>query len=266
MASRLANSEPTPRRCQSSATTMATSAAFGVVVMADEAADRDQAADWLAGVLGYQRHVIAAVHFCQVSQLCPAEAALGGEEASVHRLVGEVPQPDLQKPLVIRADRPDEDLGSVWKTLEHNPTHWRSELGACVQCVTQAIGRLEHARLGDDRRDQLGRRHVEGEVERRRRRRRPRPGRAPRSGCRRRSACAGRSSTAARPRRTGTPWRAGQHGQRVGADLVGHVAVGGDPVGADDHAVDQPARHQRPGARVGDDPVAGCPAGRAPRR
>ena len=59
---------------------------LGVSEQADEAADRDQAADRLAGVLGHQRHVIAAVHLGQVAQLCPAEAALGGEEAPVHAL------------------------------------------------------------------------------------------------------------------------------------------------------------------------------------
>ena len=83
--------EPTPRRCQSSATTMATSAASGIVVQADEASDRDQAANRLAGILGHQRHVIAAVDFGQVAQLRPAEAALGGEEAPVHTLVRELP-------------------------------------------------------------------------------------------------------------------------------------------------------------------------------
>ena len=64
---------------------------LGVVGPANEAADRDQAANWLARILGYQCHVIAAVHLSEVSQLCPAEAALGGEEAPVHALIGELP-------------------------------------------------------------------------------------------------------------------------------------------------------------------------------
>ena len=44
---------------------------------------------------------------------------------------------------------------------------------------------------------------------------------------------------------------AGQHGEAVGADLVGHAAVGGDPVGAGDHHVHLPGRHQRRRRRVG---------------
>src|SRR5581483_11364699 len=46
-----------------------------------------------------------------------------------------------------------------------------------------------------------------------------------------------------------------QHGERVGADLVGHVAVGGHPVGADDDAVDLTRRHEATGGHVGDDGV-----------
>ena len=45
---------------------------------ANEATDRDQAANRMAGVLGHQSHMIAAVHFSEVAQLSPAEAALGG--------------------------------------------------------------------------------------------------------------------------------------------------------------------------------------------
>ena len=45
---------------------------------------------------------------------------------------------------------------------------------------------------------------------------------------------------------------AGEHGQRVGADLVRDVAVGGDAVGADDHEVDLARGHQRRGGAVGD--------------
>jgi hypothetical protein len=43
-----------------------------------EATDRDQAANRLARILDHQSHVIAAVHFSEVAQLSPAEAALGG--------------------------------------------------------------------------------------------------------------------------------------------------------------------------------------------
>ncbi|HEV2871054.1 MAG TPA: hypothetical protein VG409_06485, partial [Actinomycetota bacterium] len=43
----------------------------------------------------------------------------------------------------------------------------------------------------------------------------------------------------------------GQHGQAVGADLVGGVAVGGHPVAADQHGVDQAAGHGRAGGGVG---------------
>ena len=122
---------------------------FGVVVPADEAADRDQAADWLTGVLGNQRHVIAAVHFCQISQLCPAEAAFGGEEAPVHALGGKLPQPVLQEPLVVRADRPDEDLSSVRKALEHKTEVGARRLRGCVRLVTQ--GRASRARCSTAR-------------------------------------------------------------------------------------------------------------------
>ena len=48
--------------------------------------------------------------------------------------------------------------------------------------------------------------------------------------------------------------RRGQR-QRVGADLVGDVAVGRDPVGADDDRVDQPAGDDRRPGAVDDDPV-----------
>ena len=44
----------------------------------------------------------------------------------------------------------------------------------------------------------------------------------------------------------------GQHRQRISADLVRGVAVGGDPVGAGDDAVDFAGRHQRGRRRIGD--------------
>ena len=47
----------------------------------------------------------------------------------------------------------------------------------------------------------------------------------------------------------------GEHCKGVRADLVGHVAVGRDPVGTHDHDVDIAAREQRAGHRVGDDGV-----------
>ena len=45
----------------------------------------------------------------------------------------------------------------------------------------------------------------------------------------------------------------GQHRHAVGADLVRHVAVGGDAVGADDDQVDLAEPHHRAGHVVGDD-------------
>ena len=44
-----------------------------------------------------------------------------------------------------------------------------------------------------------------------------------------------------------------EHGDGVGADLVGDVAVGRNAVGADDDEVDEPLAHQRSGHVVGDD-------------
>ena len=55
----------------------------GVVGESHEAANRDQAAYRLSGGLNHQSHVIAAVHFREVTQLRPAEAALRREEAPV---------------------------------------------------------------------------------------------------------------------------------------------------------------------------------------
>ena len=36
----------------------------------------------------------------------------------------------------------------------------------------------------------------------------------------------------------------GEHGQAVGANLVGHVAVRSDPVGSDNDGIDPAALHQ----------------------
>ena len=44
-----------------------------------------------------------------------------------------------------------------------------------------------------------------------------------------------------------------EHRQRICADLVGDVAVGGDAIGADDHEVDVARAHQRRGRAVGDE-------------
>ena len=60
----------------------------------------------------------------------------------------------------------------------------------------------------------------------------------------------------------------GQHGQGIGAHLVRHVAVRGDPVGAHHDAVDEAARHQRARRRVGhhavrDAGLAQLPGGQA---
>src|SRR5262249_59419913 len=44
----------------------------------------------------------------------------------------------------------------------------------------------------------------------------------------------------------------GEHRDGIGADLVRHVAVGGDAVGADHHAIDVAALHEMPGHVVGD--------------
>ncbi len=44
----------------------------------------------------------------------------------------------------------------------------------------------------------------------------------------------------------------GEHRHAVGADLVGDVAVGGNPIGADHHEIDLPELHHRRGHVVGD--------------
>ena len=58
----------------------------------------------------------------------------------------------------------------------------------------------------------------------------------------------------------------GEDGERVGADLVRGVAVGGDPVGAGDDRVDLAAGHHQTRQRSRRSPRAGCPPARAPRR
>ena len=58
----------------------------------------------------------------------------------------------------------------------------------------------------------------------------------------------------------------GQDGQRVRADLVGGVAVRGDPVRADEDDVDLAAGHQVPGGHVGDERVRHAGLGQLPGR
>ncbi len=84
-----------------------------------EAADRDQAAHGVGGVLGHERHVIPAVHLSEIAKLRPAEAALGCEEPPLHALGGEAPEPIGEHALVLGADGPDHHLGSVWKAFDH---------------------------------------------------------------------------------------------------------------------------------------------------
>src|SRR5207253_9327180 len=48
---------------------------------------------------------------------------------------------------------------------------------------------------------------------------------------------------------------AGEHGQPIGADLVGGIAVGGDAVGAGDDEVDEALLHHVGGRHVRDEPV-----------
>ena len=61
----------------------------------------------------------------------------------------------------------------------------------------------------------------------------------------------------------------GYHRQAVGSYLVGHVAVGGDPVGADDDGLHLTAADELSGRRVGEksrvDPGAGKLPGRQAR-
>jgi hypothetical protein len=86
-----------------------------------EAADRDQAAYGIGGRFRHQCHMIAAVHFREIPQLRPAEAALGCEEAPLRALRGEAPEPVGKHSLVIGADGPDQYPGSVWKAFDHAP-------------------------------------------------------------------------------------------------------------------------------------------------
>ena len=62
------------------------------------------------------------------------------------------------------------------------------------------------------------------------------------------------------------PVTRGEHGQRVGPDLVGGVAIGGDPVRTDDHGVDLTAGHQVAGRHVGDEAVRHACLGELPCR
>ncbi len=55
-----------------------------------------------------------------------------------------------------------------------------------------------------------------------------------------------------------------QHGQRVGPDLVGRVAVGGDPVGPDEDDVHLAVRHQVTGGHVRDQRVRNAGLGQLP--
>ena len=117
-----------------------------------------------------------------------------------------------------------------------------------------AIRRSVYPVLGHDRADQLGRRHVERRVARSNRRGHlggialldrdlgPARGRE----------VDGRARRDDRERDVVMPRL---HRERVRADLVGRVAVRGDPVGAREHGVDLTARHQRRGGRVDDDGV-----------
>ena len=94
-----------------------------------------------------------------------------------------------------------------------------------------------------------------------------------------RSSSAGRSSIAIRPPSASTGSTVdggrghaerdavvpGQDGQRVRADLVGGVAVGGDAVGAGDDQVDLAALHDAPAATSRDEPVRDALPGHLPR-
>ena len=58
----------------------------------------------------------------------------------------------------------------------------------------------------------------------------------------------------------------GQDRKLVRPDLVGRVTVRGDAVAAHDHGVDHPARHGKPGRRVGDEPDVDARPGELPCR
>ena len=57
----------------------------------------------------------------------------------------------------------------------------------------------------------------------------------------------------------------GGQGQRVGAHLVGHVAVGGDPVGPDDDSVHEAPGDEAGAGAVDDDPVGDAHLGQLER-
>ena len=127
-----------------------------------------------------------------------------------------------------------------------------------------ASGRWSDAALGDERGHEPGRRHVERRV-------------VDRGARRARPARRSTSATSASPRSSigmSAPSRVagsigrgrrghverhvvgvGQHRERVRADLVGDVAVGGDPIGTDHHRVDGARGEQRPGGGVDEHPV-----------
>ena len=122
-------------------------------------------------------------------------------------------------------------------------------------------GGAEHAPLGDDGRDQAGRGDVEGRVAGRNALRRDEP---PEDAHHLVGAALldGDARAGGERRVEGAPGCrhverdvvvAGQHGQPVGPDLVGHVAVRGDAVGPHHHAGDLPAGHEPAGHPVGED-------------
>ena len=115
--------------------------------------------------------------------------------------------------------------------------------------------------LGDEAGDQARGGDVEAEVARPRplghhaapapaplapspRRTAPRPRRAPRSGWRRRRASGEVDGGGGERHVEGDAVVVRRQRLQVGADLVGRVAVGGHPVGADDHQVHHPLPHQ----------------------
>jgi hypothetical protein len=63
--------------------------------------------------------VVAAVHLREIAELRPAEAPLGREEAPLHALGREAPEPIGEHALVVGANGPDHNRGSVWKAFDH---------------------------------------------------------------------------------------------------------------------------------------------------
>jgi hypothetical protein len=63
--------------------------------------------------------MVAAVHLREIAELRPAEAPLGCEKAPLRALGGEAPEPIGKHALVLGADGPDHDRGSVWKAFDH---------------------------------------------------------------------------------------------------------------------------------------------------